>query len=209
MKEIYSRTVKTIAWLGPADETSDSTLEYLDSFGEMAEACGVLTMPDLCKLTYDTMIYNNVSPIDQDSNQPSTKYSSNSAYPLIQVATQSLIHKVDGWHGTDGLLPIAGMAAFFQRPWWGRIWVLQESTLPEDVQLMCGAKSISRQRCYAVLAALIGIEKVISAKIVHSNRDMARRYHYAVLNMPRYGPSLMLSNWSTYRMGGLPLSRQL
>jgi hypothetical protein len=39
--------------------------------------------------------------------------------------------------------------ALFKRPWWYRVWILQEFVLPQDVYLKCGGVSISwRHLCY-------------------------------------------------------------
>jgi hypothetical protein len=40
----------------------------------------------------------------------------------------------------QGLLPDAGMHLLLTRPWWGRIWVLQEITLPENTEFVCGTR---------------------------------------------------------------------
>ncbi|KAF2197354.1 hypothetical protein GQ43DRAFT_403245, partial [Delitschia confertaspora ATCC 74209] len=44
MANIYKDASKVIAWLGPADESSDATMDYLNDFGQRAEACCTLDL---------------------------------------------------------------------------------------------------------------------------------------------------------------------
>jgi Heterokaryon incompatibility protein (HET) len=41
MKEIYQRADHVSVWLGPADATSDTVMDFLHSFGTKAMACGI------------------------------------------------------------------------------------------------------------------------------------------------------------------------
>ncbi|KAF2247117.1 HET-domain-containing protein [Trematosphaeria pertusa] len=45
MAEIYGHSSKVVAWLGPADQDSDSVMDYLNDFGARAEACGAHHSP--------------------------------------------------------------------------------------------------------------------------------------------------------------------
>ncbi|KAF2804944.1 HET-domain-containing protein, partial [Mytilinidion resinicola] len=89
MAEIYRHAFQTHAWLGPADESSDSVMDYLNALGAKAEACCM----------------------------------------------------------DDHLFPVASMKSLFTRPWWGRVWVLQEITVPKNAEFVCGTKKITRSRC--------------------------------------------------------------
>ncbi|KAF2034954.1 hypothetical protein EK21DRAFT_55520 [Setomelanomma holmii] len=48
MRDIYRQAHNVIAWLGPADESSDSVMDYLDDLGRRAEACGLANGPEDC-----------------------------------------------------------------------------------------------------------------------------------------------------------------
>lgn len=41
MKDIYQQATKVFAWLGPADSDSDHVMEFLNTFGQKAEACRI------------------------------------------------------------------------------------------------------------------------------------------------------------------------
>jgi hypothetical protein len=39
---------------------------------------------------------------------------------------------------------------FFQRPWWHRVWTVQESVLPKTLLFVCGHRHLSAERLFAV-----------------------------------------------------------
>ncbi|KAH7351439.1 heterokaryon incompatibility protein-domain-containing protein, partial [Pyrenochaeta sp. MPI-SDFR-AT-0127] len=41
MALIYQQACKVIVWLGPADKSSDTTMDYVNTLGAKAEACGL------------------------------------------------------------------------------------------------------------------------------------------------------------------------
>ncbi|KAF1807916.1 hypothetical protein P152DRAFT_463055 [Eremomyces bilateralis CBS 781.70] len=46
MADIYRQAEKVVAWLGTADDQSDSVMDYLNSLGAQAEACGMDNGPE-------------------------------------------------------------------------------------------------------------------------------------------------------------------
>jgi hypothetical protein len=48
MGNIYRQAQNVIAWLGPADESSDGVMDYLNELGQRADACGLAMGPEMC-----------------------------------------------------------------------------------------------------------------------------------------------------------------
>jgi hypothetical protein len=63
--------------------------------------------------------------------------------PCIQERLQFFQHALPaGEDDPDKAFPIAPVIALCSRPWWGRIWVLQEVVLSKNVYVVCGSSSL-------------------------------------------------------------------
>ena len=60
---------------------------------------------------------------------------------------EKLFYSISGWHQKGNLMPLAGMQRLFERPFWGRIWILQEIALLDNAQFVCGTRRLSRRQC--------------------------------------------------------------
>jgi hypothetical protein len=164
MREIYRRAEYVSVWLGPADETSDDVMNYLHDLGVRGMECGLDLGPDIARKVKQRWLELVGRPPQRDT--PTTNItiaddgsgSGELRFPLEKL--DNLYYSISGYHGT-GHLPIRGMEALFTRPWWSRIWVLQEIGLGCKSQLICGTRKISRRRCAAVLNAFLALRWVI------------------------------------------------
>ncbi|KAK3216165.1 hypothetical protein GRF29_8g2423304 [Pseudopithomyces chartarum] len=154
MADIYREACKVIIWLGPADDSSDSVMDYLNMLGAKAEDCGMDIGPDPYREIWQEMV--SISGVIRDVHQPRFYFIEAPDGGTIRVtrkALQDLFYSISGWNDDRNVLPIANIKRLFTRPWWGRIWVLQEVAIPEKVEFTCGTKRITRRRCSAALNA--------------------------------------------------------
>ena len=198
MADIYRHAYKVIAWLGPADESSDSVVDCLNAFGEKAEACCMDVGPEPYLEVWKELALNT----------PTRTLASRMPWSS-QIALHSLFRSVGGWHDQDHLLPIASIRSFFTRPWWGRIWILQEITLPENAELICGTKKITRSRCSAIINAYLALWFIVTVKFKIEPKSLTP-YHFEIIQSSfHHRPNIMLSSRRIYKYGGFPLAALL
>ncbi|KAF1841821.1 heterokaryon incompatibility protein, partial [Cucurbitaria berberidis CBS 394.84] len=102
MADIYQHADKVIAWLGPADEDSDSVMDGLNSLGTKAEALGMhFGPPDLDQRVWQELALNPAPTAARSS----------------QSAPEKLFYSISGYYDKSGVLPIAGLKRFFGRAW--------------------------------------------------------------------------------------------
>jgi hypothetical protein len=120
-----------------------------------------------------------------------------------------LFYSISGWHQQDNLLPVAGMQRLFTRPWWGRIWVLQEITLPENAEFVCGTRRIGRRRCSAAINAYAALWVILMQKHLNDASPLTQ-YHLEIsTRLFHHRPNVMLSSWRIYRYSRFPLAALL
>ncbi|KAJ9652746.1 hypothetical protein H2198_008018 [Neophaeococcomyces mojaviensis] len=209
MKDIYRQATQVFAWLGVADGDSDHIMDYLNTFGEKAEACGIDSVEGHHLEIWRSLAFQKVA--DHNLKHPDVVIATENGNLRIihRRELDSLFYSISGWHQQDNLLPIAGMQRLFTRPWWGRIWVLQEITLPENAELVCGTKRISRRRCSAAINAYAALWMILTQKFLNDAPSFTK-YHLAIITRPfHHKPNVMLSSWRIYRYERFPLAALL
>ena len=208
MADIYRKASNVVAWLGPAESGDESVVDYLNSLGAKAEACGM----DNGFEPYEE-IWQKLALHPRELRDPSR-----STGPLMARTpagkilmfppdtVQSIFYSISGWNNQGSQLPIAGMKRFFTRPWWGRVWVLQEITLPENAEFLCGSKRITRRRCSAAFNAYCGLRSVLTTKSAIQPDSLTLDENQIVLSLFQLRPTVMLSSWNVYRYGRFPLA---
>jgi hypothetical protein len=198
MADIYQQAYKVIAWLGPADSSSDSVMDYLNSFGAKAEACGMDNGSQPFQRVWENLAL-----------QPPAIRHLSSSKAIFQDTLHRLFYSISGWHDQDNLLPVAGMKQLFTRPWWGRIWVLQEITVPENAEFICGTKRITRRRCSAALNAYCALWSILMARLTNQPESLTRYQLEIISVLFQHRPNVMLSSWRIYRYCRFPLAALL
>jgi hypothetical protein len=204
MGNIYRQAQKVIAWLGPADDSSDLVLVYLNDLGRRADACGLAMGPEACIGLWQAMVSNPSSVQEPPGilnfilkmiggNQFSTK------------ASLDILHSIDGWHGKDRLLPMVGLKQLFRRSWWGRVWVLQEIALPRHAEFVCGTKRISRRLFSAAYNAYYALWEILALQSQTERERELEEYHCEVLFAVSHRPKVMLSAWRIHQHSVFPL----
>lgn len=121
MKAIYEGAYQVIVWLGPATDDSDLALAKICSIYAQYSSIKDLLMGqnislrEAGDLALETLVREDVAPA---------------------VLTQRLPAPNDG-------NPWPALKKFFQRPWWNRVWIIQESTTKIETSFFCGGFVIS------------------------------------------------------------------
>ncbi|CAH0024970.1 unnamed protein product [Clonostachys rhizophaga] len=200
MQEIYRQAHQVLAWLGIAEKESDSVIDNLHCLGGKAELLTreimspwEYTSQKLC-LVLGSLIRGDVPTAEMMKPLRSSR-------PLTREDYMPLFGFIDAYYEQKGLKMIGALKDFITRPWWGRIWVLQEIALPENAQFVCGTKTISRDRCAAAIRTyrmwwMSLAEKATAGDLI----TLKERPHQleAFSNLPLHRPTVMLSVREVY-----------
>jgi hypothetical protein len=108
MKTIYEKAKEVLVWLGPAYAESDHLLKILDKVGKQASQAGLF---------------------DDDKSKSEKAYA-------FEVSLSEL-HKSDRLRPRF-TIPTESLRSFVLRPWWTRVWVVQEISVASSVTFVCG-----------------------------------------------------------------------
>jgi len=209
MGEIYRQAHNVIVWLGPSDDSSDSTVDYLNRFGAKAEDCHM----EMGHEPFMT-IWQEWAAATSAKEIPTNPYIfhkdvDGKVIKISRRSLQKLLNSISGWHSQDDLLPVAGIKKFFTRSWWGRIWVLQEVTLPKNVEFVCGTKTITRIRCSAVINAYLALCQVLRARSKSGGQSLTQYQLDITMSSFYHRPNVMLSSRRLYQRERFPLAALL
>ena len=127
MGEIYRNASQTIAWLGSEKDDSKSAIKNLKW---LAKYCKVqhLERIDLKKFPKNEVEHS---------------------------AIHSIVEPLDFGDNTNCSIPISPLQAFFDLPWWKRLWIIQEVSLATDVLLICGPHTVTMSEMNLVTRILV------------------------------------------------------
>lgn len=209
MAEIYKQAYNVVVWLGPSDDTSNSTMDYLNRFGEKAEECHLELGYEPALSVWKDSISPNLAKRERELPYIFLSYEESIIGKVSRYSLRELFDCISGFKDQDNLLPMEGMKKFFTRSWWGRIWVLQEVALPEDVEIMCGTKMITRRRCGAVINAYCALRQVLTTGF-KSRLEKLTLYQLDVINrLFHLRANVMLSSRRIYKEKSFPLAAWL
>ncbi|KAK5077831.1 hypothetical protein LTR64_003769 [Lithohypha guttulata] len=206
MKDIYQRASQVLAWLGPACDDSDQVMKFLNTIGRKAEACGVTSVHGHHLDVWREMASKGPLTAKQDPSSPCIGVVRGRLRLIPLQALVDLFHAISGWHGETSRFPVAGMQRLFTRPWWGRVWVLQEITLPAKAFFVCGSQGISRHRCRAALSAYIALWMVLMRNC-HNGVWSFLPYHTRIMTtLFHHRPNIMLCGQDLHQRDRFPLA---
>jgi len=210
MREIYQRASFVTIWLGSADSTSDEVMDFLRQLGTRAMRFGLDGGPNLIrKVSAQWRRLASQPPSVRDmSRQRVTIKAEKSTEPdmhFIMGDLNELYYSISGSHGQNSLFPVEGMAALFERPWWGRTWVLQEISLAQKAGFACGTRRLSRRCCKAALSAFKALAYVFQEMtMLEKAASTAYQKSVAIAGFD-WRPTLQLAMWNTQRYSPYPL----
>lgn len=132
MKDIYVDAAKTLIWLGPSDDKTDKTISELNRIGKHVFENGIL----------DLMIkFGMLSSNDQEGYQSADKEIHEKMSTFLDEALNDLSN-------TQKLL--SGFASLLSRPYWERVWILQEIVVSPHAVIQVGKSTIPFAHLHAV-----------------------------------------------------------
>jgi hypothetical protein len=163
MGKIYSGAKEVLIWLGPTADGSDVVMGIFTQLGEEARKWGIENYHT--KKDGGKELGNIVSATSSTNNQKIIGF---------QRIRDEFKHKLD-----NSILD--AMTAFYKRPWFFRIWVLQEFCLGADTYFVCGQE---RVRVELVESAIwiFGLAGLEILKSKGSNAEDVHRYQCIVTN---------------------------
>ncbi|KAI0427763.1 HET-domain-containing protein [Xylaria sp. FL1042] len=157
MGDIYKRAHEVLAWLGLGDDESQRAIEYLNEIGEVAYACGLyddLHIGDAVWVRLARLYSRRPAsfPFELIHLRRQLEQEFDIDGPILQRLVV-LFDMINGWNGEGKIFPIPEMKKLLERPWFGRIWVLQEIALSQEAIFICGNMKINRTRLAAAMSA--------------------------------------------------------
>jgi Heterokaryon incompatibility protein (HET) len=132
MKRIYQDATHVIVWLGPSDGDSDVAFDVMNQIGK-----------ECCEIGFWDIPRSSWLEVGSNPNGP---------YARLQKFVEE---KISLDH------PFEAIARLSNRPWWYRVWVMQELVLPRDVSFACGFCSITYRYFFAaIIFFLVGRSKL-------------------------------------------------
>ena len=141
MKDVYQSACLVLAWLGQKENDSDRAVQCL----EWLYVFVIENIPE--KKMHKPLHLSHLSEY---------------ARFLSTTALKSL----DFGKGASHQIPFNALIALFRRPWWRRLWVIQEFALAKDLLFLCGSDVLplawirsAVTACYAYLPLAKDVEE--------------------------------------------------
>lgn len=112
MNDIYETAMETILWLGPASEDSDLAFEALRGLSASAIQFGIRS--------WSAVSFNKTS-----------------SDPRVQAIQRELDDVID-FLRLENSARLGAITSLYQRPWFRRVWVIQEAVLSRNAIVCCG-----------------------------------------------------------------------
>ncbi|KAH8731580.1 heterokaryon incompatibility protein-domain-containing protein [Phaeosphaeriaceae sp. PMI808] len=164
MGKIYSSAEEVLVWLGPAADGSDKLMDIFARVGEDIHGWGIENycnkdgVDQLRKIALDTSDTDDQKIINFQTIRD--KYKPVFDNPILDA-----------------------MVAFYKRPWFFRVWVVQEFGLGLDTFFVCGQKRVRVELVeYAILVFLSGYIETLKSK--KGDAEYVRRYQCLLTNNP-------------------------
>ncbi|RWA07572.1 hypothetical protein EKO27_g7529 [Xylaria grammica] len=187
MGDIYKKADQVVAWLGPGDCDGQRAMEYLDELGKEAYLCGFyhdhrsgyIFWQKLAEFysTHQVTLPFNPIPTPLKAVLHAEFYQHG---PLPTLMSLSVFHKINGWSGGGRCFPVREMKSLFRRPWFGRVWVLQEIALSKEAVFIYGTTEINRRILAAAMNAFECFKRVLIGRHQVGGWGVLKPYHYKV-----------------------------
>lgn len=124
MAEIFQRASEVLVWLGPAESASEDDFHVLRQLGEAT-----------LRLSHQRRHIDSLAEVSEPQG----------------IVDRGMVDALMAeWCLDDALcFDIDSTQRVLQRPWFRRVWVLQEAALNDNVTFYCGRNSISKQVLWA------------------------------------------------------------
>jgi hypothetical protein len=126
MGKIYQEALHVMVWLGPADDTSDAVMDYLNEVGQEALSCGIEALYSEIE-----KIWGSLAAKPQVSTYPGimldgiegsygvmSKDQRIGPFEVKLSSIHRLFYKLSDRHDASLRFPLSEMAKLFTRAWW-------------------------------------------------------------------------------------------
>jgi hypothetical protein len=127
MRQIYVQALSVVAWLGPAADNSDVALNWIHQYGGRSLELGIGTKPEL-RLLYllEALEATGGGLVDAK----------------LKKFTEDLKEDLSPTNLRHADI-ITALARLFKRPYWRRIWIVQELSSASRLTFMCGNRTVT------------------------------------------------------------------
>ena len=172
MGAIYRHARQVVVWLGPETNTS------LRAFGTLDLIVSILR-----KKSWESLPYDPKTPswIDQDQ---------------VKVDHQMSIYR-SFFENFQWELGMEAIEKLFRRPWWQRVWVIQEIALAKDATLYCG-RHCAKWDAFDEFLQMVN--KISTEQPFHSKTNMTEKWLEKIhTRLSGFLPGVMMSNIRHWR----------
>lgn len=207
MSMIYQQSSSAIGWLGPAGGSSDRALDFLQDVGDPAVYCLKFGPSFLIHLWEDFFRLRTAPELSKVFND--IQEALGDSYTSIKVFAQRLLDRFIALFKSNGRAQLDIIDSLLIRPFWSRIWIFQEVSLPSQMVFLCGAKAIARSKFCAAVQAYRVFWMILQRAIV-ADPTFALQYTSGLHCKAAFiRPALMLSCWEPQTRIHLPLAALL
>ncbi|KAH8587866.1 heterokaryon incompatibility protein-domain-containing protein [Bisporella sp. PMI_857] len=148
MRDIYAYAKSTRVWLGPVVKTSDEIMVQLAQIGKTVIDCGAFDL--FIRMT--TLSIKDPSGAVQAEEQ---------ATKLVEDMLDRSLAQLE-----DSLRLLTGFCDLLSRPYWSRVWILQEIVVSRNVEVYCGKLKIGFAFLHAAMLYIIYMQTFLSTQLV-------------------------------------------
>ncbi|KAM5354050.1 hypothetical protein ACJ41O_000700 [Fusarium nematophilum] len=152
MQQIYSRAASVITWLGPAADDSDAAMLWIQRYGSAAHGLGIGTTPEL-------QLHPLLQALESDPGR----------LPSLQ-GLEEFLRDISVQLAPSSGGVVTALSRLFARPYWSRIWVVQEIVHGRRVRFLCGGMAVSEEQLHHSLRLLRNFGQHQNLKLVR-HRD--------------------------------------
>ncbi|VUC25546.1 unnamed protein product [Clonostachys rosea] len=208
MGDIYRQTEQVFAWLGPAENESDSVIDYMNSILALVDVLDTERKPRIRRHVWQNLL-SETPESALDRSYVAFTASDGTIKIESRIDMNNLFYLINGSRGQGGPISIAALKSLLTRPWWGRIWVMQEIALSKSAVFVCGTKRISRDGLRAMVNSYQAWYFILKEKSELAESSLTPYQSEAVYELFFLKPVLMLSARNTCEINRLPLATLL
>ena len=188
MRQIYARALLVTTWLGPAADNSDVAMRWIQRYGEWALKLDIGSRPELqLRHLLEIVDLRGRASVDQQ----------------IQTFVEDLkVHLSQ--EGAEQLLRITALDLLFKRPYWSRVWVVQELVSASKVLFVCGTQTVTEEVLHHSLRLLRNFRRY---EILKVGQDTSPSEHQraSLVSIDNHDPIALLKFRRARAAGPFPL----
>ena len=166
MDQIYARAEGVIAWLGPAGNDSDLAFDWIVRYGTWSSDLGVGSTPQM-------RLRHLLSDLEESKTLPNK---------ALQSFLEELCRDLHLGDPIDTSRLCKCLSQIFQRPYWNRIWVVQEVVRARDLIFICGKARATEEAVHHALRLLRNFRQYVTTSTATESLITTKRFTVADIN---------------------------